>query len=237
MIKLLKLSLKSLILLSVLTAVFHNELRNMYVNKYLVDAVEPFQVFIPARNEAVTVGTAFQVKYNGKQYTVTNIHVCSVKLPDVFPLLLLFQRDRILGKIALVDGQYRRIIGVSTENDVCVLEPDLRKPALEISDRQLSFGDIVTLIGFPRGLAKVVRHGAFIENGKDVAIWLDLFKPIEYSIISTTTYPGNSGSPVVDYFGNLVGILFAGFPGAPTEGLMVPVEYLRDLLIEMQQDV
>jgi S1-C subfamily serine protease len=48
--------------------------------------------------------------------------------------------------------------------------------------------------------------------------------------LTTISYPGNSGSPVVNVWGNLVGVLFAGNGGAITESFIVPLKIVKDFL-------
>jgi len=41
---------------------------------------------------------------------------------------------------------------------------------------------------------------------------------------------GNSGSPVVDFYGQLIGVLYAGNPGDQFESYAVPLSFIKDFL-------
>jgi hypothetical protein len=48
--------------------------------------------------------------------------------------------------------------------------------------------------------------------------------------ISSPSYPGNSGSPVVNKWGNVVGVLFAGNRTQLNDSYMVPFHELKNFL-------
>ena len=43
-------------------------------------------------------------------------------------------------------------------------------------------------------------------------------------------YGGNSGSPVVNFYGNVVGVVFAGSPSVITNGYMVPYPIIKEFI-------
>jgi S1-C subfamily serine protease len=88
-------------------------------------------------------------------------------------------------------------------------------------------GELIRVIGYPRGLSKTVRKGRIFDKDSTYFPWLQ--RTTEYVHISAIGYPGNSGSPVIDKYGRVVGVLFAG-TSFHTEALIVPLEYLKNFL-------
>jgi S1-C subfamily serine protease len=48
--------------------------------------------------------------------------------------------------------------------------------------------------------------------------------------ITAISYGGNSGSPVVNFWGNVVGVLFAGNSRAITESFTVPLKNIKEFI-------
>lgn len=74
-----------------------------------------------------------------------------------------------------------------------------------------------------------------IENGIIVPEIFDIPRNVCIESFSTNqvtyiAYPGNSGSPTVDFFGNVVGVHFAGRRDSNTHGFTVPLEDIRAFL-------
>lgn len=55
-------------------------------------------------------------------------------------------------------------------------------------------------------------------------------KTVETQHINNIAYGGNSGSPVVDKFGNIIGLLFAGSRSQPTASFVVPLYEIHKFL-------
>jgi S1-C subfamily serine protease len=90
--------------------------------------------------------------------------------------------------------------------------------------------DEIVLVGYPRGIGKTIRYGHIITKKSWIAPWIGNF-PIDTYQISTPAYPGNSGSPLVNKRGEVVGVLFAGHPYYPLEPFMVPLEAIQSFLL------
>jgi S1-C subfamily serine protease len=159
------------------------------------------------------VATAWQLHYNGKQYTMTNNHVCKLAI------------DKKLE----VGGKLIKILRISELHDICLLQPIKSLPALRLANSLYSF-EPVYVIGHPRGLAKTIRQGWFTSTEEARFPWLE--NPFESSFhqLDIVAYPGNSGSPVLDFKGDVIGLLFGGFIGFHTETFIVPLEDLRFFL-------
>lgn len=117
-----------------------------------------------------------------------------------------------------------RVYASSAAVDLVVLQTDSEdlpslKPAAADSVRQ---GQTVVAMGHPRGVRNSVSSGV-IANRRviDGAEFLQLAMPIE---------PGNSGGPVVNRRGELVGVVTMKSTLSDSVGFAVPIEQLMSLL-------
>lgn len=189
--------------------------REVNIAKVVAPHVVPYRD--PAHNYRRRA-TGFYLQYFDKTYIVTNKHVCEI--------------DK--NKKKAVFGNYvGNIIKISESHDLCIVESD-RDSGLKLAEEQGQPFEDIYLVGYPRGIGKVIRKGSLIEEFIINAYWLKPNNPYVVAYyISTTAYGGNSGSPVVNRFGEVIGVLFAGNPSHPTEGVMVPLAELREFLNEV----
>lgn len=166
-----------------------------------------------------TYGTGFNMKYKGKKFIITNQHVCAV--------------SKRLGHpgYAIVNGSLRKIIAVSKHHDLCALEADFNG-GLELSNKDVEPLDKIILMGHPRGLDLVIREGRIVKEDIKICVGYGagVVKCRPSDMISATAYPGNSGSPVLNEYGKVVGVLYAGSGAYPHEPFIVPFEYLQRFL-------
>lgn len=176
--------------------------------------VVPFKLLIRGNSN---FATGFHVKYKGKVYIVTNKHVCD------------FHNQNYQHNFIQFEEYVGEIIKISDVHDLCLVTSN-RTDGLELSQSPVNNLDKVTLIGFPRGMNKVIREGRVISYEEITASWLGFGTRVKTIYISTTTYGGNSGSPVLNSHGKVVGVLFAGDANYNTEGQAVPLEFLKAFL-------
>ena len=94
--------------------------------------------------------------------------------------------------------------------DLVILKvPELGLPAMPIRDSQPKKGDTVIVLGNPKGLASTVTQGVIsgFRSGEDLNE-LDRTKQLagEWIQIDAAVNSGNSGGPVFDQNGNVVGV-------------------------------
>ncbi len=118
-------------------------------------------------------------------------------------------------KITFADGTESTavVVGTQAHNDLAVLKPsripDDLQPATLGSSRQLAPGDAVAVVGFPFGMGPSVSSGVISglnrefksENGERLMSGLIQF--------DAAANPGNSGGPLVNMEGEVIGIVTA----------------------------
>lgn len=189
-------------------------------------------------------GTGFSMQgSSGELFIVTNRHVCEAA---------------VNGWMAIKHGNetiFKRVVYRDNKHDICLISGDKKFPALKTSDSPY-IGQINFVIGHPALRDLTVSQGEFIGydnvelikqaqtrdqcDGKIIElhpiqqflygvefICLKSFKSLS---LTTVTYPGNSGSPVFNRFGRVIGILFAGNRSQEHNNFAVPVEELKRVL-------
>jgi S1-C subfamily serine protease len=160
--------------------------------------------------------TAFAIRRDGKgTILLTNKHAC------------------IDGAIITIkdtnSNEYSaEVIRTGTFDDLCLLHTDALLPVLKLADKDANYGDSVVVDGCGRGICGQLVTGyigKYIEiKSEDVGIY------DKEQLLTTPIYHGNSGSPVMDSSGKVVGIINLGVEDANTESIMVPVNVILRFL-------
>lgn len=148
-------------------------------------------------------GSGFVVRSDANQSElVTNFHV----LADVYRaggrgVQLLSGDRRLTGRIAQVDETF----------DLALVTVAEELPALEWAQRRADPGDSVYVVGSPLGFEGTVSSGlasTYRDKGG-----------VEYLQFSAAVNPGNSGGPVVDAAGRVLGVATMKIVGFEIEGM------------------
>jgi serine protease Do len=169
-------------------------------------------------------------------YIVTNLHVVEgagrirVRLPipaDESPgESILKPKGKIVGA---------RVIGYDRETDLAVLKvEETRLPFLDLADSdEVSSGQLVFVFGSPLGLENSVSMG-IVSN---VARQLREEDPMIYIQTDAAVNPGNSGGPLVDAEGRVVGIntlILSQSGGSEGIGFAAPSNIVRTVFQQIK---
>ena len=151
--------------------------------------ISPSLIFVVAEGFGGTKmqGSGFIVELEGKRLILTNRHV----VKGAEKVMVGTDAEKLLPS-----ASYR----IAGDLDLAVIEcPDsLKVPPLRLATRPLNPGAEVIALGFPLGLSKVITRGVVsaIED--------------KYVLFDAPISSGNSGGPVVNQFGEVIGVATMG---------------------------
>lgn len=121
------------------------------------------------------------------------------------------------------------VLGFDVVRDLAILRvPGFDLPSAELGNsNDVVVGEPVLLIGAPRGLTGTTTAG-IVSAVRD---WPGGYKLIQTDAASN---PGNSGGPLVNARGQIIGILRGAKPDSQGLNFAVPINYLRGLLGTVQ---
>lgn len=160
-------------------------------------------------------GTGFNIRYRQKRFTITNAHVCRVAAEHL----------KLKNNQIIVNNKIVKILKIWKKHDLCAVESTSNKYLRLANDRGYPL-DKVIVAGHSEGNPLLISEGRIVG---DETIWLSFTKIFKATAISAAIYPGNSGSPVTDEYGSVLGVVFAGRRGSST-GFMVPYKHLKEFL-------
>ncbi|MDR1389201.1 MAG: S1C family serine protease [Treponema sp.] len=170
------------------------------------------------------LGSAFFVDSSG--LLITNYHVIA---SEVDPTYEGYSRAFIRMGDSSSPQIRARVIGWDKAMDLALIKADYKPEyVFPIVDRVIpKTGDTVFAIGSPGGLEKTVTQGIVSALGRR---FLQIGDVIQ---IDAAVNHGNSGGPVIDKDGRLVGIVFAGIEQFQGLNFAVPAERLAAALPAM----
>jgi S1-C subfamily serine protease len=150
---------------------------------------------------AMTLGSAFFVDAAG--FLITNYHVIS---SEVDPAYEGYSRMYIRMGDATSPRIPAKVIGYDKVMDLALIKAEMKPEyVFSVADFTVpAVGDAILAIGSPGGLEKTVTQGIVSALGRR---FLQIGDVIQ---IDAAVNHGNSGGPVLDRDGRLVGVVFAG---------------------------
>lgn len=179
--------------------------------------VIPFKVPIPYRDKGFSLGSGFIISEQG--YILTNAHVIH-NATDIRVVLSAGKRE-----------YPAKIIGADrvTDTGLIKIEPDHLLPVLPLGDSDaLRVGEMVLAIGNPLGLRHSVTLG--IVSAKErvsPALNEDL---VDFIQTDSAINPGSSGGPLINFYGEVVGINTALVSHAQSIGFAIPINTVKEVM-------
>jgi len=177
----------------------------------------PFKVPIPFRTEGFSLGSGFIINEQG--YILTNAHVIH-NSTDIRVVLSGGRKGypaRIIGMDRLTDAA---LIKMETETRVKVLP-------LGNSDN-LRMGEMVLAMGNPLGLRHSVTSG--IVSAKERISPHLHGKHMDFIQTDSAINPGSSGGPLLNLYGEVVGINTALVSKAQSIGFAIPINTVKEVM-------
>ena len=162
-------------------------------------------------------GSGFVCNIHGQMLVLTNYHVIS----GASGINVTFVTENSYAATVLGSNKYKDFAILSTD------APQNEYSPLDIvSSSTLSVGDPVIVVGTPYGLAGSMSNGivsalnrTLIANGHSITSLIQTTAPIN---------PGNSGGPLLNYQGQVVGIVTAMIEDSQGIGFAIPSDAILD---------
>lgn len=184
-------------------------------DRVIAAKIRPSVVKITLLDSRDKGGTGFGLKTDKGSFIVTNAHICRALQEGLG--MVFIENDP--------EPKLSRVLRISETADLCLMSPVEGLPTLSLADVP-DIQDEVATFGHPLLNPQTISRGFIIaKNIGSVADECDsgvkygkslITHPLYgcmriYNVYMTTivAYPGNSGSPVVNIYGNVVGVLFA----------------------------
>lgn len=214
----------------------HNKFLRWKVGESVVQVLDPIQF---------GGGTGFAVRgASGLEYIMTNRHVCEVA-------------DNNVVRIKTQDGQevYRKVVYRDDVHDLCLIKGIKGLAPLDIGS-PIERGDHLYVVGHPGLRDLTTSTGEYVGRteiellfdvktreecpGKveDAPFFYQLMTGKEFICIrkyaaestNAVIYGGNSGSPVVNRYGNIVAVAFAGSTQQERDNYLIPLRFIKRVL-------
>ena len=163
------------------------------------------------------IGSGFYIDKRG--YILTNYHVISSEVDTEYEGFsrLYIKYDQNEERIPA------KVVGWDASLDIALLKVEYTPDYFYSFPKQTEYkpGEKIYAIGSPGGLDKTITAGIISNSGSRRLL------PIGDTIqVDVPINSGNSGGPVVDVYGNLVGVVFAGIEQFEGVNFIIPVKWI-----------
>jgi len=167
------------------------------------------------------MGSGFIV--NNEGYLITNFHV--IKRQKHISVTRFEKKGPELKRIIYNNA---RIVALDSFHDLAVLQIDKNEgemfPEINLSpDDEPVLGEKVFVIGNPLGLERTVTEGVLSHVGR-------LFGGNLYLQIDASVNPGNSGGPLFNSKGQVIGVVNMGIASMQGLNFAIPIRHVKYLL-------
>lgn len=130
------------------------------------------------------------------------------------------------GYSVTIGGQPAWIVDIDfPAADVATFQSTFKAPAVKFASRNAKVGDAVFIIGYPYGITRTLTKG-FLAAKSIPIVHPSTGYYMASDILDITTAGGNSGSPVFNAKGQVIGVLWGGFIDSP-HSLAVPLDAVK----------
>ena len=169
---------------------------------------------------AAGLGSGFFI--NRKGYLITNFHVIAGE--KHISVTQFLQEGKILRRILHKEVE---IVATAPFHDLAILRLEdfdtEITPVVFEPEEKLSVGETVFAIGNPLGLERTVTEGVLSQTHRN-------FGGILYLQVDAPVNPGNSGGPLFNARGQVVGIINMGVPTMEGLNFAIPARHARYIL-------
>lgn len=186
-------------------------------------ALDLYQFFlngrIPQGGATSSLGSGVIINRNG--HIVTNYHV----IKDASKIEVLFAKKKYITEA--------KVIGIDRKTDIALLKINSKHPLSPLSlgnSASLSIGDVVLAIGNPFGYSHTVTMGIISAKGRVIGTGpYDNFLQTD-----ATIHPGNSGGPLIDTRGRVIGINTAVSAQGSGIGFAIPINMVKTIIKDLK---
>lgn len=182
----------------------------------IIEAI-PFHVPIPYRSEGISLGSGFIINSHG--FILTNAHVIH-NATDI--------------SVVLAGGKLEypaKIIGIDQMTDIALIkiDPDRKLTVLPLGNSdELQMGEAVIAIGNPLGFTHTVTSG--LVSAKNRIVPQLKRQVLDFIQTDSAINPGSSGGPLLNLYGEVVGVNTAILTKAQLIGFAVPVNIVKEIM-------